>query len=173
MKRHCAEDIKQEKELKLELSQSGAGSLLKKNPFGSSPTILQQRSIYFDTPGWDLSKRGLSLRIRQSGNEGIQTVKAGDDAEAGSFTREEWERPVAGDTPMLDDPQIRDLLAGAGPKLAPLFEVHVKRHRWNVTDGDATIEVALDVGKVVAADREAPLCEKEGGLAESAVCTRP
>ena len=151
----------QEMELKLELSRSGAGSLLKKNPFGSSPTILQQKSIYFDTPGWDLSERGLSLRIRQSGNERIQTVKAGDGAAAGSFTREEWERPVAGDTPILDDPQIRDLLAGAGPKLAPLFEVHVKRHRWNVMDGDSTIEVALVLGKVVAADREAPLCEIE------------
>ncbi|WP_192258578.1 CYTH and CHAD domain-containing protein [Mesorhizobium caraganae] len=151
----------QETELKLELSQSGAGSLLKKNPFGSSPTILQQRSIYFDTPGWDLSKRGLSLRIRQSENERIQTVRAGDGAAAGSFTREEWERSVAGDTPILDAPQIRDLLAGAGPKLAPLFEVHVRRHRWNVMDGDVTIEVALDLGKVVAADREAPLCEIE------------
>lgn len=56
---------------------------------------------------------------------------------------------------------IRDLLAGAGGKLAPLFEVHVKRHRWNVMEGDATIEVALDLGKVVAADRQAPLCEIE------------
>ncbi|WP_342210991.1 inorganic triphosphatase [Mesorhizobium delmotii] len=155
------EAIMQETELKLELSRSGAGSLLKKNPFGSSPTILQQRSIYFDTPGWDLSKRGLSLRIRQSGNERIQTVKAGDGAAAGSFTREEWERPVAGDAPILDDPQIRDLLAGAGSKLAPLFEVHVKRHSWNVIDDDATVEVALDIGKVVAADRESPLCEIE------------
>ncbi|TPJ37208.1 inorganic triphosphatase [Mesorhizobium sp. B2-8-3] len=151
----------QETELKLELSRTGAGSLLKKNPFGSSPTVLQQRSIYFDTPGWDLSKRGLSLRIRQSGNERIQTVKASDDAAAGSFAREEWEQPVAGDIPMLDDPEIRDLLAGAGPKLAPLFEVHVKRHRWNVTDSGATVEVALDLGKVVAADREAPVCEIE------------
>ncbi|RWA69494.1 MAG: inorganic triphosphatase [Mesorhizobium sp.] len=151
----------QETELKLELSEPGARSLLKKNPFGSSPTILQQRSIYFDTPGWDLSKRGLSLRIRQSGNERIQTLKAGGGTAAGSFIREEWERPVAGDTPMLDDPQIRDLFAGDGPKLAPLFEVHVKRHRWNVIDGDATVEVALDLGKVVAADREAPVCEIE------------
>ncbi|MDX8456438.1 inorganic triphosphatase [Mesorhizobium sp. VK9D] len=156
-----AESIMQETELKLELLQSGARSLLKKNPFGSPPIILQQTSIYFDTPGWDLSKRGLSLRIRQSGNERIQTVKAGDGVAAGSFTREEWERPVAGDTPILDDPQIRDLLADAGPKLAALFEVHVKRHRWNVSDQDATIEVALDLGKVVAADREAPLCEIE------------
>ncbi|MDX8501793.1 inorganic triphosphatase [Mesorhizobium sp. VK4C] len=151
----------QETELKLELSQSGARSLLKENPFGSSPSVLQQISIYFDTPEWDLSKRGLSLRIRQSGNERIQTVKAGDGSAAGSFTREEFERPVADDTPIIDDPQIRDLLAEAGPKLAPLFEVHVKRHRWNVSEGDATIEAALDLGKVVATDREAPFCEIE------------
>ncbi|MBX5010400.1 CYTH and CHAD domain-containing protein [Rhizobium lentis] len=150
-----------ETELKFELSSSGAAQLLKKNPFDSSPTILQQKSIYFDAPGWELSKRGVSLRIRQSGNERIQTVKAGNGAAAGSYTREEWEQPVAGDLPVLDDPEIRDLLAGAGPKLAPVFEVHVKRHRWNVADGDATIEVALDLGKVVAADREAPLCEIE------------
>ncbi|WP_348642292.1 inorganic triphosphatase [Mesorhizobium sp. B2-4-14] len=160
-KRRCAEDTMQETELKLELSRSGAGSLLKKNPFGASPTILQQRSIYFDTPGRDLSKRGLSLRIRKSGNERIQTVKASNDAAAGSFAREEWERPVADDIPVLDDPQIRGLLAEAGPRLAPVFEVHVKRHRWNVTDSGATVEVALDLGKVVAADREAPVCEIE------------
>ncbi|MCG5482051.1 MAG: inorganic triphosphatase [Ensifer alkalisoli] len=151
----------QEAELKLELSQSGARSLLKTNPFVSPPTILQQKSVYFDTNAWDLTKRGLSFRIRQSGNERIQTVKAGDGAAAGSFVREEWERPVTADAPVIDDPQIVAWLAGAGPELAPLFEVHVTRHRWNVTAGEAQIEVCLDVGKVVAADREAPLCEIE------------
>ncbi|TIR17089.1 MAG: CYTH domain-containing protein [Mesorhizobium sp.] len=30
-----------------------------------------------------------------------------------------------------------------------------------MSDGDATVEVALDLGKVVAADREAPFCEIE------------
>ncbi|MGX5829977.1 CYTH domain-containing protein [Mesorhizobium sp. 43Arga] len=101
------------------------------------------------------------LRIRQSGNERIQTVKAGNGAAAGSFTREEWETSGRGNTPILDDPQIRDLLSGAGPKLAPLFEVYVKGHSWNVMDGDAAIEVALDSGRVIAADREAPFCEIE------------
>ena len=151
----------QETELKLELSQAAATALLKKNPFDGAPTVLQQKSIYFDTAGADLSKRGLSLRIRQSGNERVQTVKAGDGVAAGSFTRDEWERPVADDTPVLDDPQIRDLLGDTDRRLAPMFEIHVKRHRWNVIEGEATIEVALDVGKVVAADREAPLCEIE------------
>lgn len=67
----------QEMELKLELSEAGASSLLEKNPFGQSPTILRQTSVYFDTVEGDLSKRGLSLRIRQCGEESIQTVKSG------------------------------------------------------------------------------------------------
>jgi len=151
----------QEVEFKLELSQSGARSLLKNVPFVSPPTILQQKSIYFDTNAWDLAKRGLSFRIRESGNQRMQTVKAGAGAAAGSFVREQWEQPVIADAPVIDDPQIAALLAGAGPELVPLFEVHVTRHRWNVTASEAQIEVCLDIGKVVAADREAPLCEIE------------
>ncbi|NRP74814.1 Inorganic triphosphatase [Ensifer psoraleae] len=151
----------QETELNLELSQAGAETLLKTNPFGTSPTVLQQTSTYFDTLGRDLSKRGLSLRIRQSGNERVQTVKAGDGTAAGPFIRDEWERPVTGDKPVLDDPQIGALLAGAAPRLVPLFEVQVRRHRWNVTSSEATVEVSLDLGKIVAADRESPVCEIE------------
>lgn len=158
---NCGEDAMQETELKLEFSQAGAAALLKKNPFEAAPTVLRLKSIYFDTPRRDLSSRGVSLRIRQSGSEWIQTVKAGKGVMAGLFDREEWERAVVGDEPELDDPQVQALLAGIGPGLAPLFEVHVKRHRWNVTEGDSTVEAVLDVGRVVAADRETPFCEVE------------
>jgi triphosphatase len=151
----------QETELKLELSRPGAAQVLEKNPFGAAPTVLKQESVYFDTLDWDLAKRGVSLRIRQSGKKRIQTVKASDGAAAGLFTRGEWERPVTGDTPVLDDPEINPLLAGIDRTLVPLFVVHVERHRWKVTEGDGTVEVALDIGKVVAADREAPFCEIE------------
>ncbi|PDT81631.1 inorganic triphosphatase [Sinorhizobium sp. BJ1] len=150
----------QEVDVKIELTESGASSLLKKDFFESTPIILQQKSVYFDTSDRDLAQRGLSLHIRQCGNERVQTVKSGDGS-IELFTREEWQRPVADDSPILDDPEIGPLLSGTGENLAPMFEVHVKRHRWNVTEGDATIEVALDIGKVVAADREAPLCELE------------
>ncbi|PSJ51377.1 inorganic triphosphatase [Pseudaminobacter soli (ex Li et al. 2025)] len=150
-----------ERELKFELSPTGAASLLERNPFDFSPMILQQKSIYFDTPKWDLFNRGMSFRIRQSGNERIQTLKAGNGSAAGLLARGEWEQPVPGDAPVLDNPQVHTLLAGCSQDLAPLFEVHVKRHRWTVTEGDATVEVVLDIGKVVAADREAPLCEFE------------
>ncbi|WP_342593351.1 inorganic triphosphatase [Sinorhizobium americanum] len=149
----------QETELKLELAQAGASLLLKENPFACTPTIRRQRSVYYDTQEWDLSQRGLSLCIRQCGNERTQIVKSGDGSAAEALTREEWALPVAEDTPVLDNPQIQAQLAGTADRLAPLFEVRVKRHRWSITEGDATIDVAMDVGKVAAADREAQLCE--------------
>ncbi|ASY71188.1 inorganic triphosphatase [Sinorhizobium fredii] len=150
----------QETEVKLELTQSGASSLLKKELFDGSPTIVQQKSVYFDTSGRDLDKRGLSLRIRQCGNERVQTVTSSD-GPPGSSAQEKWQRSVADDIPVLDDPRIEVPLPATSESLRPVFEIHVKRHRWNVTEGDATIEVALDIGKVVAADREARLCEIE------------
>ncbi|WP_245306907.1 MULTISPECIES: inorganic triphosphatase [unclassified Rhizobium] len=151
----------QETELKLEFSRAGAASLLKKNPFESAPTILAQKSIYFDTPERELFNRGMSLRIRQSGNQRVQTVKSLDGNAAGSYVREEWEQPVVADTPVLDDRQIGALFDGVDAELAPQFEVHVKRHLWNVTEGAGSVEVVVDVGNIVAADREAPLCEIE------------
>ncbi len=33
-----------------------------------------------------------------------------------------------------------------------MFEVHVKRHRWNVTEGETKIAVAVDVGKARKVD---------------------
>ncbi|WP_341486772.1 inorganic triphosphatase [Pararhizobium sp. A13] len=151
----------QEVELKLELSHSGATSILKRGPFESPPTVLHQRSMYFDTAEWDLAKHGYSLRIRQSGNERMQTIKATDGVSAGSFTRNEWERPVASSLPVLDETPIRSLLDRTDHKLEALFEVDIKRHLWNVTEGDAAIEVALDMGKIVAGDRDTAVCEIE------------
>ncbi|WP_370073515.1 CYTH domain-containing protein [Sinorhizobium fredii] len=95
----------QETEVKLELTQSGASSLLKKELFDGSPTIVQQKSVYFDTSGRDLDKRGLSLRIRQCGNERVQTVTSSD-GPPGSSAQEKWQRSVADDIPVLDDPRI-------------------------------------------------------------------
>lgn len=151
----------QETELKFELTSAGAVRLLERNPFAAPPAVLEQKSIYFDTSEWDLSKRGLSLRIRQSGNERRQTLKAGDGVAAGTFVRQEWEQMVVDNAPVLDDPSVRALLADAGSRLMPLFEVHIKRHHWNLADGDAMIDVALDLGKILTADREAPICEIE------------
>jgi inorganic triphosphatase YgiF len=159
--RKAAEGMVQEMELKLELVPSGCMVAPGEEPFWAVPNHSSAELRLFRY------RRGRPIQTRSvaadppCGEERIQTVKSGDGSAAHSFTREEWQRPVAGDVPVLDDPEFKPLLAGNGDDLARVFELYVDRHLWNVMEGDATIEVALDLGKVVAADREAPLSEIE------------
>ena len=150
-------------ELKLVLKPGGADGLEVWALLGDVPTKTRQRSIYFDTPDHSLVKAGLSLRIRRSGRQRIQTVKAYGANGVGLFDRPEWEREVADDTPIVDDTTpIQALLGERVADLARVFEVHVERSAWIVHEGDATIELVIDRGEVVVAeDRRSPICEVE------------
>src|SRR5579872_5599254 len=55
-------------------------------------------SIYFDTPKQKLRRHGLTLRVRQVGDEFLQTVKT---AAAGNVSRGEWETKVARPKPVF------------------------------------------------------------------------
>ena len=150
-------------ELKLVLKQEDADVLESWASRGAMPSKARQRSIYFDTPDHCLVKAGLSLRIRRSGRQRIQTVKFSGANAAGLFDRSEWEREVIDDTPIVDDTTpIQALLGERVADLAPVFEVHVERSAWNVHEGDANIEFFIDRGDVVAAEgRRSPICEVE------------
>ena len=149
-------------ELKLDLTADAADALEAAALLPGDPGIATQRSIYFDTPYRRLSKGGLSLRIRHSDGTRIQTVKADGASAAGLFMRSEWECPVDSDTPVLDDATpIRALLGDATDTIAPAFEVRIERRTWIISEGDATIELALDRGEAVAGERSAPICEIE------------
>ena len=150
-------------ELKLVLKPEDADGLEVWASRGVAPRKARQQSIYFDTPDHDLAKAGLSLRIRRSGRQRIQTVKSYGSNAVGLFDRPEWEREVVDDTPIVDDTTpIQALLGDRVVDLAPVFEVHVERSAWNVHEGDATIELVIDRGEVVVAeDRRSPICEVE------------
>lgn len=151
-----------EVELKLEVSPQAADALEGSALLKGAPVTRDQRSLYFDTPDGRLAQAGLSLRIRRSGEDRIQTVKADGASAAGLFSRSEWERPVADDRPVLDDDTpIPALLGKAVLDVAPAFEVHIERRIWNLRAGGARIELALDRGEVVAGDRRSPICEVE------------
>ena len=155
-----------ETELKLELT---AETLLASGLLGEPTARKDLRSVYFDTTDARLKTAGFSLRIRTSGVDRIQTVKAGGAAGA-LFARAEWEKPVTGETPVLDySTPLQTELAITDDDLQPQFSVEVTRRIWNVTEGGTEIEVALDEGFVIAGDRRTPLCELElelkgGGL---------
>lgn len=149
-------------ELKLDLTPEAADALEAAALLPGDPDIAEQRSIYFDTPDHILMKAGFSLRIRRSGRKRIQTVKANGASAAGLFVRSEWERPVRHDTPVLDDTTpIRALLGDAVDAIGPAFEVRIERRSWIISDSGATIELVLDRGEAVTAERHSSICEIE------------
>jgi triphosphatase len=151
-----------EVELKLALTPQAADVIAASGLFPGGSTTAKQRSIYFDTPTQRLREAGLTLRIRLSKGKRIQTVKADGASAAGLFARSEWEQPVEGDVPILDDTTpIRALVGPTSGEITPLFEVNVERRTWNVRDGDSLIEAVLDRGHVNAGDRQALICEIE------------
>lgn len=151
-----------EVELKLELRREDADALELSGLLTGRPVIADQRSIYFDTPDRALADAGLSLRIRSTGAEKIQTVKASGASAAGLFVRAEWERPVSDDMPVMDDTTpIKAILGDATAHLVPAFEIDIERRNWNLLEAGSVIEISLDRGQALAGDRLTSICEIE------------
>ena len=123
-------------------------------------------SIYFDTPGDDLRRSGHTLRIRRAGDAPPKmSVKSSALTEAGPFHRREVEGPAPGGLPdlgLLPAGLRSDLSAAAGGEpLVKRFEVHVQRTTITRTHRASVIEMAFDLGQIIAGDRSAPVSELE------------
>lgn len=155
--------LKQEIELKLELPQEAVEAFERSALLPSESEAAQLRSTYFDTPDRQLQAHGFSLRIRRSGDDRVQTVKAGGDAGgAGLFARAEWEMPVTDDAPVIDArTPIAELLREDVSSIAPIFDVDVERRTWRLSVDGSRIELVLDRGRIGAGERQAPICEIE------------
>lgn len=144
-------------ELKFLLDAAAASAVLAAMPPGET-VVADMVAIYFDTPDHRLRRDGFGLRVRRSGGERIQTLKAalGDDG-----GRDEWEWPVETDAPDLA------LLAGtpaalsAGTALVPLFTVISRRTLRMVEMEEALIELVIDDARVEAGDRAESFLELE------------
>lgn len=133
----------------------------------SSPQ--QLRNINFDTPELHLHERSTALRLRHmqtaTGAAWLQTLKAGERSDSALSQRGEWETPVQGahlslqalqGTPWSDLDSDGTLFKA----LVPVFEANFERHRWLVRRSDGSVvEVALDIGQIIADKRTAPICE--------------
>jgi inorganic triphosphatase YgiF len=152
--------LAQELELKLTLDPVAAEALVGSLLPASDLERAVQRATYYDTAAFALRDNGLSLRIRDAEGERVQTIKSDQGRSAGLFARVERERPVTGDVPELDgEPELRAIVGG--DELVATFEVHNERRRWQLEIEGAQIEVALDRGSVVVADRSSPIVECE------------
>ena len=122
-------------------------------------------SVYFDTDDQQLRRKGLSLRVRRVDGRYLQTVKESENPTVGLFRRNEWECDIDGKQPDLDaargtalDPLLSKKLRR---NLRPVFETKVRRLVYPVRYGGSEIELAVDSGKVKAADRSTAICEVE------------
>lgn len=133
-------------------------------------------SVYYDTPGHDLSAAGIALRLRKVGRRWVQTVKFGKGSDHGLFSRGEVEMPAPGGRLVLDGPDPDGLFAeirritGEGA-VSPVFETRIRRvtDLLRLADG-SEVELALDHGEVVAGDSHRPIHEAEMELVSGEVC---
>ena len=167
-----------ETELKLLLPGANAARIaeqLARHPaLRRRPRQVQQlHNVYYDTPDQALRRQKVALRVRrQTTGEPptelwILTLKTAGTSVGGLSQRGEWEATLRSATPRLSALQgtpwsTLDPDGTLWPQLAPAFVTSCTRTLWLLRSrSGSVIEVALDVGEIVAGGRSAPICELE------------
>lgn len=166
----------QEIELKLALPTGDTSSLSKR--LAGLPVLARRKpirqnlhSVYYDTPQQILRHKRIALRLRRVGDEAspqwLQTLKTGNRDDSALSRRGEWEAPVPSATLALNVLQATpwsnfDPDGTVFQALTPIFSTTFERTSWTVRRRDGSvIEVALDIGQIVAGEKRAPICELE------------
>ncbi|MBV9561034.1 MAG: CHAD domain-containing protein [Bradyrhizobium sp.] len=153
-------------ELKLVTSKAGLRKVLTlpwlKRMAGDGIRTQGLVSVYFDTRDLALRDHGVSLRVRRIGEHRLQTIKA---LSTVPMARGEWEAQIEGDRPKLKlarrtalAPILTDDIAR---RLKPVFETRVERTLMPLQVGRSEIELAVDEGRVAAADSSVDIAEIE------------
>lgn len=170
-------------ELKLRFEDSSVwnriteDAVLKDIPAQGSWAVEELETIYYDTPGRALQKKGYAYRIRRQGNEWVATMKGMGSSQGGLHQREEWSftltAPIPDISPFLITPagnRIKDILGKEG--LCELFRTVFKRKFIILKLPQNTrVEVAADLGTIVNGEKRLPISEielelKDGCLGE-------
>jgi len=152
--------------VKLDLAPDSLRAL-KKIPLlraqNGAPKRRLEVSVYFDTDGHKLRKKGLMLRVRRVGGRYIQTIKA--NGHSAPLERDEWEAEIAGREPDLrlaEGTALEPLMTKKFRRqLKPLFETRVRRTVYPIGDDNNAIVLAVDQGTIDTDVRSVPLCEIE------------
>jgi len=153
-------------ELKLATSSSGLRAAMAlpwlKEMAGENVSREHLTSIYFDTDDLTLRENGVTLRVRKSGRQILQTIKA---ASAAPIERAEWEAEIDRLRPRLElahSTALGPLLTGElANDLKPVFETAVQRVVMPLHIGRSEVEVAFDEGCVATADDHVEIAEIE------------
>lgn len=142
------------------------------SPRPPAPQTEHLESWYFDTPSHALRQAGVAYRLRLENDRWIATIKAGGSSEGGLHRRQEWNAPACGPTPSLEyfsGTEGKDLVKQllTGEELCPFFSTVFDRQFTCVTtDSGDVIELAADIGWIIAGDRREPISEVELELKE-------
>lgn len=150
-----------ERELKFRLVPHAAARAVRELSLERSKSL---SSIYYDTRDAALSGARSALRLRRDGRRWLQAFKC----EMAPGARGEWEIAVPRAQVDVHRWPLGEIRAASGvdlaalaPHLRPLFETRFMRRAAEMRFDDATIEVAVDRGHVVAGKRREPICELE------------
>ncbi|MGH1430059.1 MAG: inorganic triphosphatase [Neptuniibacter sp.] len=167
-------------ELKLTLSPHHVESLISQPLFRSNVVKAlgsqELKNTYFDTPDQLLTQHKVALRIREKGDQLIQTLKSSGISEAGLHTRNEWEwllkKPEL-DYELLQEAEWPSALntAEIQSQITHVFSTDFTRTLWILDSTDyfgnpLKAEIALDQGSVSFGDKEDQICELELELLE-------
>lgn len=160
-----------EQEIKLQVTQAESLLLheidwLKKRLIQD---VYQQHllSTYFDTADKALMNFGVGLRLRQIGEQWLQTVKCSGKASSGLHERQEWEHELAApefDIERLAETAIAPLLEQeqVWNAIQPVFTTEFERDVWLLRlEADTVVELAYDRGEVRAGDKQVAIHEIE------------
>jgi triphosphatase len=161
--------VGREVELKLEVPASAVDEVAHlpwlKEVSNGVPKCEKLVTVYFDTAKSKLREHGLVLRVRHTGENRLQTIKADKKGTHGPFGRDEWEEKIDSDTPNLklaDGTALEPLATKKlRRKLKPIFETVVERTTFPIHAGETDLEVAFDHGFIKADGRHEPISEIE------------
>ncbi len=129
-------------------------------------------SVYYDTPGFELRRDGVALRLRRDGKRWTQTLKSAGEVAGGLHLRQELDTPVPAQilnhlalaasaaSAVFTDPALR-------AQLHPVFTTDFRRTVRDLELVPGThVELCVDLGQVTAGSASAPIGEIELELKE-------
>jgi len=156
-----------EVELKFQLPPGGRAAL------EASPTLAaveakhcHEVTTYYDTPDCVLDNAGLTMRVRQSGDTRIQTVKSRATGPGIATSRNEWEWQIGDDEPDVDPlvktKELTKVAKSIKGRLEPVFvtDIHRTTRLLHLT-GITVVEVAIDEGSIEVGSASEPVSEVE------------
>lgn len=169
--------IENEIELKFLLTPTLAKTILASSELSAITGTREHDPIanyYYDTPNFDLQKRGFALRLRKKKGQFIQSLKGGGYQDKALHSRQEWNQFIPDltvvpslllETPVADLVKSEQLTAD----LKPLFLTDIKRELWHTPWKQSIVEVALDEGYIVVGQNKQVMNELEIELVSGSI----